>query len=321
VLCSSHDQESIQYIHINLNSLTYILLADFKSALLLVNRHARRSKKLLGQMLEQLQTLNLDLVEVPTTDPKHLPELIRQHRDRVDLVIIGGGDGTLNTAIAGLVDTQLPLAILPLGTANDLARTLKIPKNPLDACQLIAQGRVRAIDLGWVNDKYFFNVASFGLSTQITRRLTDQVKQKWGVLAYGITALQAVWHSRPIRAEIRYDDQSIQVQTLQIAVGNGRYYGGGMTVNSKAAIDDNLLDLYSLENQNRWEFLYLLPAMFQGQHTKLPSVRSLHGQEFEVHTNRPYPINTDGELTTYTPAQFRLIPKAVNVVVPETFGC
>ncbi len=287
-------------------------------ALLLVNRQARRGQEALTQAIETLQARGLDLLEESAADPQHLSDVIRSYRDRVDMVIVGGGDGTLNAATAGLIDTQLPLGILPLGTANDLARTLCIPTELTQACEIIAQGRVQRIDLGWVNGKYFFNVASLGLSVQITQQMTKEVKRRWGVFAYLTTAIRVVGQSRPFRAEIRCRGESIPVRTVQIAVGNGRHYGGGMTVVEDATIDDERLDLYSLEIRNWWQIIPLLPAMRSGQHIKSPNVRALAGKEFEVHTRRPRPINTDGEITTYTPATFRVVPKALSVLVPNS---
>lgn len=286
-----------------------------KRALLLVNRHARQGEKLISEAVEQLQKLGLELIEESIENPQHLPDAIRQYK-QVDLAIVGGGDGTLNAAVDGLVDTQLPLGILPLGTANDLARTLGIPTSITEACKVIANGQMQRIDLGWVNGKHFFNVASLGLSVQITQQLTKEVKRRWGVLAYAVTALQAISTSRPFRAEIRCNGESIPVKTIQIAVGNGRYYGGGMAIAYDATIDDRRLDLYSLETQHWWQIMGLLPAMRQGRHLSLPGVLALHGQEIEIHTHRRRPINTDGEITTHTPAKFRVIPQALSVIVP-----
>ncbi len=285
-------------------------------ALLLVNRHARQGQNSLSAAIEQLKKLGIDLQEESMDNPQQLPELIRRYQNRVDLVIIGGGDGTLNAAADALIETQLPLGILPLGTANDLARTLEIPNSLPEACEIIAKGQVRRIDLGWVNGKYFFNVASMGLSVQITERLTKETKRRWGIFAYAITALQALWKARPFRAEIRIEGESIRVKTVQIAVGNGRYYGGGMAVAHDATIDDRRLDLYSLELKHWWQIIALLPAMRGGRHTAFPGVRALRGQKIQVYTSKPRPINTDGEITTYTPADFRVIPQALAVLVP-----
>lgn len=286
-------------------------------ALLLVNRHSRHGQKNLTTAVQQLRNLGFELIEDATEDTKHFPDVIRRYQDQVDLVIVGGGDGTLNAAVDGLVNTNLPLGILPLGTANDLARTLGIPNSLPEACEIIANGQIQRIDLGWVNGKHFFNVASLGLSVQITQQLTKEIKQRWGIFAYAITALQALWQARPFRAEIRSNGESIPVKTIQIAVGNGRYYGGGMTVVHDATIDDQRLDLYSIELQHWWQIIALLPAMRQGRHTDWSGVRALHGQEMQVYTRRPRPINTDGEITTYTPAHFRVIPQSLAVLVPK----
>ena len=95
-------------------------------------------------------------------------------------------------------------------------------------------------------------------------------------------------------------------------------HGGGMAVAHDATIDDQRLDLYSLEIEHWWEIILLLPAIRQGRHIYSPQVRSLHGQEIQVYTRKQRHINTDGEITTYTPAHFRVIPQAVAVFVPAS---
>lgn len=287
-----------------------------RRALLLVNRSSRRGKESFSAVVSQLQP-NFHLLEESTEQPRQISDLIRRYHHQVDLVIIGGGDGTLNAAIEGLIDTQLPLGILPLGTANDLARTLEIPTSIPKACQIIADGEVKRIDLGKVNDKYFFNVASLGLSVEITQQLSGELKRRWGVLAYAIAALQVVYRARPFKAEICYLDRSIQVKTVQIAIGNGRFYGGGMVVDDDATIEDSKLDLYSLEIRKWWQIFPLIPAIMRGKQGNWPGVRTLEGQEIEIYTRKPYPINTDGEITTHTPAKFQLVPQALPVIVPK----
>lgn len=285
-------------------------------ALLLVNRHSRRGQENLDQVVSELK-LNFEVFEESTENPQQLTSIIRNYRDRVDMVIVGGGDGTLNAAIEGLLETRLPLGILPLGTANDLARTLGIPQSIPEACQVIVAGYSQRIDVGRVNHKHFFNVASLGLSVQITNQLDKKLKRRWGVLAYAVTAMRVIWQARPFHAEIRLGDKSISVKTVQIAVGNGRYYGGGMTVADDAAINDQRLDLYSLECQHWWQLLLWLPAMRLGTHSGWDGIRTLEGQEFVVSTRKPLSINADGEIVTQTPAKFCLVPKAIAVFVPN----
>ncbi|MBD2431718.1 MULTISPECIES: lipid kinase [Fischerella] len=288
-----------------------------RRALLLVNRQSRQGQKRLSEVMSCLVEQGFELIAASAENPQHFSDVIRRYQHQVDLVIVGGGDGTLNAAVDTLVETNLPLGILPLGTANDLARTLKIPNSLPEASKVIANGKLQRIDLGEVNGKYFFNVASLGLSVKITQRLTKEVKRRWGIFAYAFTALEVIWESRPFSAEIRLPDQSIKVKTVQIAIGNGRYYGGGMAVAPDAMIDDQRLDLYSLEIRHWWEIIPLLPRMRQGRHINARNVRALQAQEIEIYTRKPRPINTDGEITTYTPAHFRVIPKAVAVFVPR----
>lgn len=298
------------------NAPTHLHQKQIKNALLLLNPHSRQGQKNRLAVLENLAAVGIDCVEAHPQHPGEFADMIYQYRDRVDVAIVGGGDGTLNAAAEGLVETQLPLGILPLGTANDLARTLGIPTTLPLATQAIATGKLHRIDLGCVNGKYFFNVASIGLSVRITQRLTKEAKKRWGVFAYAVAAIQAIWKAKPFSALIEHNQTFIPVKTIQIAVGNGRYYGGGMTVAHDATIDDQRLDLYSLEIKRWWQWLALLPAFWNGRYDARLGVRTLEGQEISIDTRSPLPINTDGEITSYTPAHFRLHPQAISVFIP-----
>lgn len=285
-------------------------------ALLLVNSQSRRGRQLLGRAIAILDEMGFELIFRSTKRSSDFQDLIRQYASRVDCVIIGGGDGTLNAALPALVETRLPLGILPLGTANDLARTLAIPADLKQACAVVAQGVTKAIDVGQVNDCYFFNVASLGLSVSITRQLSGEIKKRWGVFAYAIATLQALWKSRPFAATIEANGEVIDVKTVQIAVGNGRYYGGGLSVAWDATIDDQRLDLYSLEIAHWWQMLPLVPAMHAGRLGQKAQVRTIEAREIRVITRQPKSINTDGELSTHTPAVFRVLPGSLSVFAP-----
>lgn len=288
-----------------------------KRALLFVNTNARRGRNSLSQAIELLSEADFDVLTISARRFHELPDIIRQHAQELDLVILGGGDGTLNQVVDCLVETQLPLGILPLGTANDLARTLKIPLSLPEACRVIAAGHQRRIDLGWVNGKHFFNVASMGLGVEITRKLSKTMKRRWGVLAYLISAMQVALHTRPFNAEICCEGNCSTVRTVQIAVGNGRYYGGGMAIATDATIDDHRLDVYSLEIQNWWQIFPFLLRLRKGEQANLPWVRAFETQMINISTRKPQDVNTDGEITTATPATFKVVPAALSVFVPD----
>jgi diacylglycerol kinase (ATP) len=285
-------------------------------SLLLINPHARRGAAAQAAVRQRLTELGLELIEEPIEDPHRLPDLIRRYGDRVERVIIGSGDGTVNAAIGGLLDTGLPLGVIPLGTANNLARTLGIPAAPLEACEVIAGGQTRAIDLGWVNGNYFLNVAGLGLSTKINQSVEKQFKRRWGVVAYMVTAFKLMLKQRRFRAEIHCNGEVIRVKTYQITVCNGRFYGSGLTVAADADIDDHRLDLCSLEVDHWWQALGLIPAVFRGEYATEQGMRLVQGREMEIFTRKARAIDTDGEITTQTPASFRVIPGAIGVYVP-----
>lgn len=287
-------------------------------ALLIVNPHARQGRENFARAKQYLTELGFHLVEELVDDIQSASDIIRQYRDQVDLVIVGGGDGTLNAALDGLVATGLPLGILPLGTANDLALTLGIPHSLSEACRVIQEGYIHPIDLGWVNGKYFLTVASLGLSDAVTRQVTEKAKRQWGMLAYVVAAFYVFWHFRPFSAEVLTPDQSFSVKTIQIVVGNGRYYAGGLTVAQDAAIDDQRLDLYSLEIQHWWDIFTLLPAIRNGNLKARYSVQTARSQEIEIHTpKRPRSIDADGEPVSHTTAYFRVMPNALSVFSPK----
>lgn len=287
-----------------------------RPALLVVNARARSGQDAAEQAAAALRAAGVPVLPRESREREALPDVIRRARGEVGAVILGGGDGTLHAAAPALRETGLPLGILPLGTANDLARTLGIPPDLEAAVGVIARGHVRAIDLGSANGELYFNVASLGLSVDITRRLTKVMKRRWGKLAYPIAAALVISTSRRFSAEIVADGERVRVKTMQIAVGNGRFYGGGMVVEENARIDDRTLDVYSLEPRARWRLLLMARAFRAGQFEDLDEVRHLHCREVEIRTRRPRSINTDGEITTRTPAVFRVVPGAVRVFAP-----
>lgn len=287
-----------------------------RRALMLINPNARRGTDPLDGALERLAAAGVAVERETFSSPTEVsPDIVRR-REGADLVIVCGGDGTINAAARGLIETGLPLGILPMGTANDLARTLGIPTDLARAAEVIAAGVTRKIDVGEVNGHPFFNVASLGLSAELAAKLTREVKRRWGRLGYALTAARVLASARPFRATIVTRDGEARVRTLQISVGNGRHYGGGNVVEATATIDDHRLDLYSLEVQSVWKLLPMLRSLRAGSHGTWAEVRTIRCTEFEVHTRRPRPINTDGELVTFTPARFIVRPAAITVFAP-----
>lgn len=288
-----------------------------KRALFIINPNARNGRKPINSIRQSLESGGLTLIDTVYAEGETLSDVISRMREACDLVIIGGGDGTLNAAAAGLVNTGLPLAVLPLGTANDFARTIGLPADPLEAASLILSAQPRFTDLGEVNGHLFFNVASIGFSAELASELTEKAKQRWGKLGYAISAARLLARSRLFTAYVEHDGSVEKIRTMQVSVGNGRHYGGGMTVEETATADDGSLDFYSLEVDHWWRLLALLPSLRKGTQGKWDDVRAFQTKEVVVKTSRPRPVNTDGDLTTWTPAHFRIREKAIRVYVPN----
>jgi diacylglycerol kinase (ATP) len=285
-------------------------------ALLVLNAHSRMGAKAGAQVTSALEAAGLSVDVRACRSPDDLSPLISHAADTAECVILGGGDGTLNAALPGLIVTKLPLGIIPLGTANDLARTLAIPSDLTEAAQVIAAGNLRAVDVGEVNGYPYFNVASVGFGVDLTRALTRDAKRRWGKLGYLVAAFRVLRRMRPFHATIKIGDTVHITRTVHLAVGNGRHYGGGMTLSEDAAIDDNRLDVYSLEVSSAFGLIKLLPSLRSGRHGRWAEVETMAGQEVMVETSRPRSVNADGEIKTRTPAHFRVLKSAVRVYAP-----
>jgi YegS/Rv2252/BmrU family lipid kinase len=283
----------------------------------MLNTKARRGADSAEAVLAGLDAAGVEVRRAEPEKPEDLGTAVREAAGEVDAVILGGGDGTISHAGLALMETGLPLGILPLGTANDLARTLGLPEDPAAALEVILAGRRRKIDLGTANGKPFFNVASLGLSSDLARELSAGLKKRWGRLGYAMAAVRALAKARRFSAWIVEGDTTTRTKTLQVAIGNGVFYGGGTRVASDAAIDDGHLDLYSLETSDVLKLALMLRTFRSGEHGAWHEVHTARGTEFEIRTRTPKPVNADGELITQTPVAVKAHHEAVTVYVPD----
>ncbi|MBC53451.1 MAG: lipid kinase [Gammaproteobacteria bacterium] len=287
-------------------------------ALLIVNPKSRQGAEAgLTDGLRRLEQAGMDVEYLVSQSPEASCEAVRARKADLDLVIVGGGDGTLSSMIEVLLACDLPLAILPLGTANDLARSLCIPEDLTQAFDVIVSNHRLPIDLGEVNDHYFFNVANIGLGVHVTEELTDDVKKRWGVFSYLRALIGAVMRHDQFRLHLTLDGKKYRLRSMHLAVGNGRYYGGGNVINEHACIDDGKLSLYSLRPLSVWEFITLAPLLRSGQQSRDRRVFCAQATEIGISTgNRQLAIHADGEPVSHTPARFRVRPLALTVVAP-----
>lgn len=238
--------------------------------------------------------------------------------DEPDLLVVGGGDGTIACAAGLVARTRTALGVLPLGTANDFARTLEIPSSLEQAVATLTSGKVVDVDLGLVDGRAYLNVASVGLSVTVTQRLTPGLKRRLGRFAYPAATLAAYRSHRPFSARLELEDGTVLElrDLMQVAVGNGRHYGGGLTVAPHASIDDHLLDVYAVQQGRLRDHLSVARLLRTGHLVEHERVHHLTARRVRLVTDEQLEVNLDGEIAARTPATFEVDRNALHVVVP-----
>lgn len=291
---------------------------------LVVNAGARRGRDALLGAETSLRRAGFRSVEVhAVTSGAELASTLRGVVETApDLLVVGGGDGTVGCAADRVRGTSTVLGVLPLGTANDFARTLEIPTDVTAAVHTLLHGQVVDVDLGRMEGRTFLNVASIGLSVEVTRRLTPGLKRRLGPAAYPAATLAAYRHHRPFGARLDFPDgdhPTLELDDLiQVAVGNGRHYGGGNSVSPTASLDDHLLDVYVIERGRLRDHVSIARFLKDGSFVDHERVHHLTTRRVVVTTDTPLPVNLDGELGHLTPAEFGVERNALHVVVPTT---
>jgi diacylglycerol kinase (ATP) len=296
-----------------------------RRAALIVNTRSRSGERTFFEALDRLQELGVPLgATYAIRDPVRLPETVREvlaESSGYRFLILGGGDGSVSSVVDFLAHHDVVLGLLPLGTANDFARTLGIPSDIEEACQTIAGGKLVDVDLGLAGDNYYVNVASVGLSVGVTQALSPWMKKRVGALAYPVAAIRAFLSHEPFSARLTYPDGDHEPveygRLLQIAVGNGRFYGGGMVVAPESGIDDRSLDIYAIELGRHRDLIGAARYLKSGDFIRSESVSHYRTKRVRLETVPELPVNIDGEVVTRTPQDFFMAHNALKVIVPQ----
>jgi diacylglycerol kinase (ATP) len=258
-------------------------------------------------------------------------EAAREWRD--GLLIVAGGDGTINDVVNGLGEAGfsegVTLALLPSGTGNDLATTLAIPEDPEAAKEVIRQNRVRTLDVArvrseGVGERFFINVASGGLGAQVSDANDEELKKRWGKISYLRATLEVARDFDVREVMLRLDGEEHRVRAVNIAIGNCRYAGGGWPAAPKANPEDGLLDVVVIEDVGIKEFLELAPtALARLNYLDKEGVFFKRARGIWVETRPGLEFTVDGEVIGDEPVEFAVIPRALKVIVgpdyvPET---
>ncbi|MFS8582578.1 MAG: diacylglycerol kinase family lipid kinase [Limnochordales bacterium] len=233
-----------------------------------------------------------------------------------DAVVAVGGDGTLNEVVNGAVGTGVPVGLIPLGTGIDFSRTAGLPRSPKDALDVILAGRVRHVDLGVVNDRYFCNVAGTGFDATVADRVNRFGSKSGGIVPYLKAVFQTLFTYRNTPFRISVDDRVFEVRSLLMAVANGRYYGGGFMICPDAELADGRFDVCIVGDIDKLSTVLLLPRVVKGGHRGHPKVTFVRGRRIKVEGPPELRIQADGELVGHLPAYFEIKQAALPMLLP-----
>lgn len=237
-----------------------------------------------------------------------------------DLIIAAGGDGTLYEVINGMAEQENrpPIGILPLGTTNDFARALNIPKDLNAAVDIILKQHTRPIDVGKMNSKYFINIAGGGSMTELTYEVPSKLKTMLGQLAYYMKGLEKLPRLRPIEINCRTKEEEFREQVMMFLITNSNSVGGFEKLAPDASLNDGLLDVIILKKCTLAEFIRIVSLALRGEHLSDPNIIHLQTDYIQITSTDYVQMNLDGELGGTLPCVFSCLPSHLNIIVDET---
>jgi diacylglycerol kinase (ATP) len=301
--------------------------------LVIVNPHSgggagkRRWRALEPRVREALGTADIE----HTRGARDAERLAREAvRAGIERVVVAGGDGTLAEVATGLLRAQLggyaELAVLPLGTGCDFARTLGVSRDPDAALAVLREGKARRIDVGHARyvgrdgvpaDSYFLNAASFGVSGLVVE-LAQHARWFGGTAAFALATVRALLRYRAARVALRVDGELVLDEPIAlVAAANGRHFGAGMRIAPDARLDDGWLEVVSVAGTSGLRLVTKLPKLYRGTHVADPVVRARRGRLVEADAAPgAVPLELDGEPVGALPVRIELLPGALSILGP-----
>lgn len=292
-------------------------------------RVGRLLPKLAGRLRARLGEVTLRV----TDSPEHATEIARELIEAgFDLIIAVGGDGTISEVANGFLRDDRPirddvqLGILPVGTGGDMRRSLGIPSNAYQAIDILATGRPLAIDVGKASlagregsvvQRYFVNLVSFGIGGEAAARAGNPFTVLGGRAAFLWATLRTVAEYRGRRVEIELDESGevLPFFVSNVAVGNGRYHGGGMHPCPKALLDDGVLDVTVIDYLKPLEVLRDIRVLYSDNVYRLRKVHRLEARRLRARADQPTWVEVDGEALGRLPVEIEVLPRCLNVLL------
>lgn len=270
--------------------------------------------KIEQQVKEEMIRRGEECLFVRTEKPGHATDLAKSAASAVSCsgVIAIGGDGTAYEVACGLMNTGVPMGIIPAGTGNDFIKTVSIPKKPMEALDFILTHTPRPVDVGGLNDRLFLNVCGTGFDVTVLDYTLAAKKYCRGLLPYLIGLIRGIAHYKPVYVRFTADGHTEEREVLICSVANGRYFGGGIAICPEASADDGLLDLVIAEHQPRWKIPFLVPLLLMGHIDKFSFTTHKRCKTVEMYS-KGMRLNADGEVSNIDEARFTILQGALQL--------
>ena len=289
-----------------------------RSAILIVNALSRQGRKQFETACARLGDAGIDLIEAIAVDkPGTLSEIVRSAMARKPpMLIMGGGDGTLSSAIDHLVGTDTTFAVLPFGTANSFARSLEIPLDIDGAINVITAGEPRRIDLGVIDGDYYCNCAAIGLSTKIGDHIPPLLKKALGRVGYLLWATYQSMRFKSFRLIVTHDGVREEIEALEVRIANGPYHGGVELVD-EADPESGEIVVQAVTGSSAARLGWSWFTSYLRLQARKDTTIEYRGKKIHIETVPPMKISIDGEVVARTPCTARVAAKAVSVIAPR----
>ena len=292
-------------------------MAAIKSAAMIVNAKSRRGRRSFKQACAAMKGLPFPVDAHAVKHPGLLDETLdRALAKKPDLVILGGGDGTISGLVDHLVGKQVVLGILPLGTANSFARTLGIPLDIPGAIEVLRSGAPRRIDLGMIDGDYFANCAAMGISPQIAETVPHGLKSVLGRIGYLGWAAYQYGRFKPFDLIVGEGESAERLCVVEVRISNGRFHGGTLVVDD-AAVDSGDLVVQAVMGKTKSMLVRNWVASVFRRDARHDTTRDFRGTSLRIDTDPPMPISIDGEVLATTPVTARIAAGVIEVMAPR----
>lgn len=293
-----------------------------RRALLLINAASRRGDDDLSAAIRHITDDGWELTIFRPQSVDEMRSLISERARDMDRVVLAGGDGTVHAALPAVLEANAVLAVLPLGTGNDLAAALGIPEDLRAAAAVFTGESERHIDVGFVNETPFINAVQIGLGAELRSHLDSRRKRRWGALGYLWAAMESLREDEPFDAVIRCGDEheGAKVRLSHITVANGERFGGRLELGERAVLESGQLVVKALKPRVEWSPTAMAAAVLRGGPPPEDHLYSWRTDKLEIDATPSQAVTADGEPVGRTPLTCRVLPRALRVLAPSAKG-